>query len=188
MKHLKPFNRLNESNHYDELSLTIKDILSDISDLEQNPVILVKYYECGVSSQGVLGKEQFIKSRESLKIVIGNPGFGESESDYFKLSDVKEPINRLIDWAESEGWKLSSYNIFKMIPLETFKFQYVDDSKRIAKLEIFGKVRSNWDPKEAIDNFLRYKACEIEIFIENSGWQTKTKGSYSGSESDEILQ
>jgi len=28
MKHLKPFNRLNESTHYDELSLTIRDILS----------------------------------------------------------------------------------------------------------------------------------------------------------------
>lgn len=189
MKHLKPFNRLNESTHYNDLILTIKDILSEISeisDLEHE--INVSYFNCGISSQGVLGKEQFIKSRESLKITIGNPGFGESESDYFKLSDVKEPINRLIVWANSEGWKLQSYNIFKMIPLETFKFQYVDDSKRIAKLEIFGKVRSNWDPKEAIDSFLRYKACEIEIFIENSGWQTKTKGSYNGSESDEILQ
>ena len=42
--------------------------------------------------------------------------------------------------------------------------------------------------KEAIENFLNYKACEIVIIIENSGWQTKAKGSYKGSESDEILQ
>ena len=186
MKHLKPFNRLNESTHYDELSLTIRDILSEISDLEH--VIHVRYSECGVSSQGILGKDKFIGSREYLNITIGNPGFGASESDYFELSQVKEPINRLLDWAESEGWNLSSYQIFKMIPLDTFKFQYVDNSKKIEKLEIFGKVRSNWNPKEAIENFLRYKACEIVITIENSGWQTKTKGSYKGSESDEILQ
>jgi 4a-hydroxytetrahydrobiopterin dehydratase len=74
-----------------------------------------------------------------------------------------------------------------MIPLNTFKFQYVDNSKKIEKLEIFGSVRK-WNPKESIENFLNYKACEIVIIIENSGWQTKAKGSYKGSESDEILQ
>ncbi len=185
MKHLKPFNRLNESTHYDELSLTIRDILSEISDLEHE--IHVRYSECGVSSQGLLGKDKFIGSREYLSITIGNPGFGASESDYFELSQVKDPINRLLDWAESEGWALSSYQIFKMIPLNTFKFQYVDNSKKIEKLEIFGSVRK-WNPKEAIENFLNYKACEIVIIIENSGWQTKAKGSYKGSESDEILQ
>ena len=185
MKHLKPFNRLNESTHYDELSLTIRDILSEISDLEHE--INVRYSECGVSSQGVLGKDKFIGSREYLSITIGNPGFGASESDYFELSQVKDPINRLIDWAESEGWALSSYQIFKMIPLDTTKFRHVSDSKRIEELEIFGSVRK-WNPKEAIEKFLNYKACEVVIFIENLGWQTKVKGSYKGSESDEIIQ
>jgi len=86
MKHLKPFNRLNESTHYDELSLTIRDILSEISDLEHE--IHVRYSECGVSSQGVLGKDKFIGSREYLSITTGNPGFGASESDYFEVSHL----------------------------------------------------------------------------------------------------